>query len=164
MLAPFPVTPIVLVPWFPEVRYSLYRAVVSHRGLIGHPGPYIFDIIEYVFGFDTFDVPLAGHICIVTGLLHILRPESAGFGLLLKLRLKFMGHPQKPAGIKHCPAGHTYRAMPAALIICVRKSNTVSNKPVKIRRFYFITAHCAQRFKTLVIGKDEQDIGFVVFL
>ena len=43
----------------------------------------------------------------------------------------------------------------------MRKRGAAPSDPIQVRRFDFFVAQVIDRFKTLIVGKDEQDIGLV---
>ena len=59
------------------------------------------------------------------------------------------------------PTGYAYRPAPGTHVVCPSKSSAPFNKAIQIGCINIGQAKCPDRFVTLVISKNEKDIGFI---
>ena len=148
-----------LVPGLPRIGLALVRAVVALAGLVRHSAAYVTGDVEGLLGLRP-NVPLPGHVGAIARLLEMLGPETPGLALLLAGPVDLVGLPDETPGVDHRPAGDADRAAPGAHIVGVGEARPRADDAVEVRRLDLIIAEGVDGVVALVVGEDEEKIGF----
>ena len=158
VLAALPEPLEALVPGLPLIGLALVRAVVALAGLVRHSAAHMGGNIEGLLRLGP-NVPLAGHVGAVAGLLQVLRPETASLALLFGGPVDLERLPDRAPGVDHRPAGDADRAAPGTHIVGVGEGRSRADDPVEVRRLDLIVAQGVDGLVALVVGEDEEKVG-----
>ena len=68
---------------------------------------------------------------------------------------------QSSPGKKHCPAGHTYRAVGSSHDVGVGKGTALMHKPIQIRRKDLLISQRVNGTMPLIVRQQKQNIRFL---